>query len=274
VLSASPVNEGYATRAILDRPARIGSLFAPLGNGVSGRFDRSRPLVLDLPYGGLSSLPELSVLNGGNLFALRATSGVWEIGAFLEAEEIAAGRWRLTGLLRGLAGTEDAMAAGAAAGTAIVFLDEAVRPLGLASGEMGLQLNWIAEADAMAGLAGPFSFEGGVRAETPLSPVHISGSRGADGAASFTWIRRGRADADNWIAPDIPLDEPSERYRVEVVAGGAPLRRVEVTAPGWLYPLADELADFGTPQASISLRVTQMGQRVPLGIPGSATVFF
>jgi hypothetical protein len=272
VLSASPTTQGYTSRSVLDRPARIGALVSGLGAGVSGRFDRAQLLELDLPFGGLSSAPKISVLNGGNAFALRSAAGTWEIGAFLEAEEIAAGRWRLTGLLRGLAGTEDAMAAGGAAGAPIVFLDEAVRPLNLASSEMGLTLNWIAEAAASDGRAGPLAFAGGIRAETPLSPVHLRGRRRADGSAEFAWIRRGRLDSDNWIAADIPLDEPTERYRIAVLAGAAVVREVEVTSAAWVYSAGDELADFGSAQTALSLRIAQMGQRVPLGIAATAVV--
>ncbi|MFP3802243.1 hypothetical protein, partial [Paraburkholderia sp. SIMBA_027] len=100
-------------------------------------------------------------------------NGSWEVLAFQQAEEIAAGRWRLSGLLRGLAGSEDAMGAGAEAGASIVVLDEAVVPLGLGGDEMGLRLNWIVEASGVSGKIGPFVFEGGMRAETPLSPVHL-----------------------------------------------------------------------------------------------------
>ncbi|KAA0698112.1 hypothetical protein DTW90_14550 [Neorhizobium sp. P12A] len=272
MLSASPSSEGYATRVLLDKPAKIGSLVAPVVAGVSGRFDWSQPLLLDLPFDGLSSLPELSVLNGGNLFALQTMSGTWEIGAFLNAEEIAANRWQLTGLLRGLAGTEDAMVSGAEAGATIVFLDDAVQPLGLASEEMGLALNWIAEAAGAKGMAGPFAFEGGLRAQTPLSPVHITASRDDSGATAISWIRRGRIDADNWIPPDIPLDEPTERYQLQIIRNGAVIRQVEVTQPTWLYSAADELADFGAKQSRLQVIVAQMGQRVPLGIPAVAIV--
>ncbi|MGG2476212.1 phage tail baseplate protein, partial [Rhizobium sp. BR5] len=60
----------------------------------------------------------LSVLNGENRIAIKAANGVWEIVAFARAEEIARSRWRLSALLRGLGGTEDALAAGAAIGSA------------------------------------------------------------------------------------------------------------------------------------------------------------
>jgi hypothetical protein len=162
------------------------------------------------------------------------------------------------------------MLAGAASGAAVVVLDEAVTPLGLGSEEMGLRLNWIAEAAGAAGRAGPFAFEGGMRAETPLAAVHLRAARNADGVATISWVRRGRVDADNWLAADIPLDEPFERYRVEILDGAAARRTAEVDGPRWTYAPADEIADFGTLQEALSVRVRQMGQRVPLGLPATA----
>lgn len=271
-LSSSVSEEGYRGRVLVERPARIGTLAGALTPGVQGRFDWSQVLEIELPFGALSSAAAVSVLNGENLIAVASVDGGWEVIAFRQAEEIAAGRWRLGGLLRALSGTDDAMAAGAAAGAVAVVLDDAVVPLGLAGDEMGLQLNWIAEAAGVSGKAGPFAFEGGVRAQTPLSPVHLRAVRGETGAAGFSWVRRGRADADNWMAADIPLDEPFERYRIEVMADGVVRRQAEVDEPRWIYPLADELADFGSAQNEIAIRVRQMGQRMPLGIPAEAVV--
>jgi hypothetical protein len=272
VLSSSPSTQAYARRVLLDRPAQIATLLTPLSPGVSGRFDWSQPLDLDLPYGGLESAPKLSVLNGANRYSMQSQSGAWEIGAFVEAEETAPGRWRLSGLLRGLSGTEDAMTAGIAAGAAFVMLDDAVKPLALTGNEMGLQLNWIAEAAGSSEISGPIPFEGGMRAQTPLSPVHIRGRRNADGAVAITWLRRGRIDADNWIPSDIPLDEPTERYRVDLMQAGLLKRRVEVGAAGWTYAAVDEIADFGGPQSQLDVIISQMGQWVPSGIPASAVI--
>ncbi|MBB3539738.1 MULTISPECIES: glycoside hydrolase/phage tail family protein [unclassified Rhizobium] len=272
-LSSSPTSEGYKGRVLLDRPARIGTLTSALAAGVIGRFDWSRPLELDLSYGGLASAPATSVLNGANLLAVLSVRNVWEVLAFREAEEISRGRWALRGLLRGLAGTEDAMFSGAAVGSAVVLLDEAVKPLGLGSDEMGLRLNWIAETASSTGKTGPFAFEGGLRAQTPLAPVHIRCARG-DNGVKITWIRRGRDSADSWLAADIPLDEPFERYRVEILDGDVVLRANESDRAQWIYPSADELADFGQPQNSLSLRIRQLGERVPLGIPARVTCAF
>lgn len=272
VVSSSAGTEGYRQRAVLDRPAMIGTLAMPLTSGPSGRFDRQNTILIDLPSGELSSATELSVLNGENRMAVRAANGVWEIIAFARAEEIAPARWRLSALLRGLGGTEDALAIGAPVGAPVVVLDAAVQPLGLAATERGRRLNWIVEAAGMAGApAGPFVFEGGLRAETPLAPVHLAAERPRDGIL-LRWVRRGRMEADGWDASEIPLEEPFERYRVEVLDREAVRRTAEVSEPFWLYPKAGELTDFPILRDHISVRVRQLGRAVPLGVAAHAVL--
>ncbi len=184
---------------------------------------------------------------------------------------VAAARWRLTGLLRGQLGTADAMAAGAATGAEVVLLNEAVVSLGLDPGEAGLSLNWRAEAGVST--VGPFAFAGGRRAATPLAPVHLAAARQASGDIRLSWIRAGRIDGDNWDAYDISLDEPQERYLVEIInAGGGVVRHAEVTAPSFTYAATDVLADFGAPPSVLRTRVRQIGWTVASGLPAEATI--
>ena len=276
VISASVSGEGYRTRAVLDRPARVGLLVEALSpSAVFGRFDRARTIVVDLSFGGLSSVERLALLSGENRIAVQAVNGVWEVIDFAEAEEIGPNRWRLSGLLRGLAGSEDAASVGAAAGAPVVVLDAAVMPLGLASEERGLGLNWLAEAAASGGgRIGPQVFTGGIRAETPLSPVHLRGTRQANGDICLSWTRRSRIDADTWEGAEIPLDEPEERYLVEIMDGTAVKRTAEANSPAFIYGTAAEAADFGAPQERLSVRIRQLGRAVALGLPASATISF
>ncbi len=273
IVSSAAGTEGYRIRTRLDRPARLGRLAEPLGAGVAGRFDDSGAVVLDLPSGGFASADTVSVLNGANRIAIRAENGVWEIVGFRAASEIAPRRWRLSGLLRALCGTDDAMNAGHAVYAQVVALDDAVRSLGLGLEEVGRLSNWVIDAVGVAApQAGPFAFAGGERALTPLSPVHVRGRRGADGVARFSWVRRGRIDSDSWLSLDIPLDEPEEGYRLEILSGTAVVRSVETATPAYAYPAADELADFGAPQAALSIRVRQLGRAMPLGLPAEKTL--
>jgi hypothetical protein len=274
-LSASPVREGFSPRLSLDRPARTGVLAATLDaapdGGVRGRFDRATTILLDLHGGELASTGDLALFAGENRIAILTANGQWEILGFGRAQETAPGRWMLSRLLRGLAGTGDALAAGAPAGAPVVVLDASVRPLGLTAAEAGQTLNWIAEAQgAPAGAAEILPFAGGLRAATPLAPVHLSARRVPGGGIAIRWIRCGRDTADAWLDGEIALDEPQEAYRIEILNGAQVVRTAETAESRYLYPAAQEIADFGTPQASLQLRVRQRGQVVALGLPAQA----
>ena len=271
-LSSSATGEGYRRRAVLDAPARMGTLVAPLPPGYPGRF-AAQSIEVDLFAGTLASAADVTVLNGANGLAVACGNGGWEVLQFTDAEEIAPGRWRLGRLLRGQAGTDDAMAAGAPAGAQVVVIDDAVRPLGLEASEAGLELNWIADPlGTVLAPRPPTVFAGGRRALVPLSPVHLRAVRAAGGDIAVTWVRRGRINADSWLGADIPADEPQERYRVEILRGTAVARSGEVSAAAFVYPAADEVADFGTRQSQLSVRVRQIGGRIADGVAAEAVL--
>ncbi len=272
-LSSSATTEGYQARVRLGQPAQTGILTDPIGAGVTGRFDAAQMLTLDLHFGGLSSAGRLSVLNGQNRIAILAANGAWEIVGYRSAEEMSAGRWRLAKLLRGLHGTTDAMLAGSAAGAAVVVLKAAVRPLGLSPDEAGRMINWIAEPGGqVAASSGPFAFAGGLRAERPIAPVHLRGRRLEGGGIRITWTRCARRDADHWLDGDIALDEPQERYRIDILDGTTVKRSFDVSEPALHYAAGFEIEDFGLPQAALSIRVRQRGQKVAFGVSAQALI--
>ena len=274
-ISTARGNGVYQRRVLADRPAAIATLSEPLPpSTVRGRFDPGRRLVLDFGFGAPSSVERLDVLSGANRIAVQTKDGMVEVIGFAKSEEIAPGRFRLADLLNGLAGTEDAMAVGAETGARAMLLDAAVKPLSLSDGELGMALNVLAEGTGLAGgQLGPLAFTGGLRAETPLAPAHLKASRQADGSILIRWIRRGRLDADRWEATDIPLDEASEAYRLDILSdAGDVLRSLTVTAPEARYAGTDERTDFGAPQTTLRISVRQTGRRVPQGLAATATL--
>lgn len=225
--------------------------------------------------GALQSVPPIQMLNGANRLGMLSRAGAWEVMQFAAAEEIAPGTWRLSSLLRGQLGTGDAMLAGAAEGAPVVVLDGRVVPAGLAGGQAGLALNWKVgpvghpvTADRYAAFEG---LAGGVRALLPLAPVHLRVRRTGDDL-TFSWVRCGRVDADDWAGEDIPLGEEAERYRIEVGHPDAsPLRVVVVSAPQWTYAAGEIAADFGAMPATIQLSARQVGARTGAGLEARAT---
>ncbi|HEX2146850.1 MAG TPA: hypothetical protein VHG11_04270, partial [Pseudorhizobium sp.] len=88
----------------------------------------------------------------------------------------------------------------------------------------------------------------------------------------FSWMRRSRIEADDWEAADIPLDEPEERYRIDVLDGPRVKRAAEAAGASFLYAAMDELEDFGSRQTSLAVRVRQIGRAVPLGLPADVVI--
>jgi hypothetical protein len=271
----SPEDSGFEARGVVPQRATVGYLAESLnGGGFEGRLDEGGAVVVDLLDGELSSVSPAQLLNGANAAAIHARNDVWEIVQFRDAQEIAASRWRLTGLLRGQLGTNDAMLAGADAGCTFVLLNDAVVPAGLRPGEAGLTLNW---------RVGPRGFDisdayftsltaaGGLRAQLPLSPVHLSGGFQPNGDFGVSWTRRGRIGADDWRPADIPLGEETESYSVAVAAAGGEVVRTEtVDSPGWTYEAAEIASDFPQMPDAIEVTVRQISAAVGPGIPASA----
>ena len=105
----------------------------------------------------------------------------------------------------------------------------------------------------------------------PLSPVHLKGSR-TGGDLALRWIRRARAGGDAWESVEVPLGEESERYEIDILNGAAVMRTITAEVPAAAYPAAQQIADFGSAQSAVSVRVYQVNAVWGRGSPASATV--
>jgi hypothetical protein len=230
-------------RALIPAPAYCGELTAALPAGPEGRWDRAAQVELRLYDGALSAADGLTVLSGANRLAVETGEG-WEVLAFQNAVLTAPDTWRLTGLLRGLGGSPSP---GAPAGARVVVLDGAGAVLPVTAAERGSPLTVIAVAPGKA-LTDPSARIVQARYDgadlRPLRPVHVR-SRWTGADLTLSWIRRGRVEADAWIAGEIALGEEAERYRVQVFdAGRALLRELETSAPSVMLGAADLAAWF------------------------------
>ncbi|WP_353617066.1 hypothetical protein [Rhizobium sp. EC-SD404] len=137
---------------------------------------------------------------------------------------------------------------------------------------MGIPFNWrVAAADGEARQLDT-QIAGGLRALTPLAPVHLEVLRDAGGGIDIRWIRRGRIDADNWLGSDIPLDAESERYRLQIGNGFLTHHIVELTEARFHFSEAEQSAIFGAPLSTIDITVRQIGTRMALGLPAQAVI--
>jgi hypothetical protein len=87
------------------------------------------------------------------------------------------------------------------------------------------------------------------------------------------FMRRARLHSDGCDAADIPLDDGSERYEMDIIKAGQIIRTVSGTgAPSLLYPAVQELVDFGSPQSSLAVRLYQLSDAVGRGAAYLANV--
>lgn len=125
----SAATDGLAVLTTFGDRSRMGVLAADFHAGPTSRFDLGNALVVDLFSGTLESVTDITLLGDANALAVESSPGQWEILQAGSAELIAPGRYRLTRLLRGQRGTENAVANLVAIGARVVVLDSAVTPL-------------------------------------------------------------------------------------------------------------------------------------------------
>ncbi|WP_152045382.1 baseplate multidomain protein megatron [Aureimonas psammosilenae] len=261
-VEASASGGPFERRLIAEQPATVGELVRAMPLGREGVFQPNASMEVRLYRGALFSIGMGELLAGGNLCAVQAPGGEWEVVQFATAEEVAPMRFRLTGLVRGLGGTEGSMAAGAGTGASFVLLGAGCEPIGLKPGEIGAELQW-----RVAPLGRPFDDPAvvtqtvtlGRRALKPLSPVHLACGFRADGGLALSWVRRTRLSGDGWDGLDVPLGEEIERYRLRIVAPDGRELVIESGSPALAVSAAEQVTAFGGLPPRIEVGVAQFG---------------
>lgn len=207
-----PIGSTNALRAV------IGSLVDPLAPSASHYLEQNGVILVQLAADDLE-------FTGSNIQGLAAGANRLLIGSevvqFLQADPLGSGIWRLTGLLRGRAGTEEQALSGHLAQTPVVALDQRITDIsyvGLAP-DLSTRIGAIGQGDSeavIAALANP-----GL-SRRPPTPVHPRTIHHMDGSIEYCWSRRARGQW-RWDTPDeVPLVEEFERYRIGYGAVNAP----------------------------------------------------
>jgi hypothetical protein len=272
----SPTGDSFSLDTVLPLKATVGETLRPFGSGPTEYFDEINTLQVKLYSGELGSASEAAILSGrANAIAILNADGHWEIVQFCNATLIAANTYDLTKLLRGRLGTEHAMRSPLAAGATVVLLAGAIAQLQATLAERGQTrfYKWGPSSRPQSDAAWQqMTFVARAVGLMPWSPVHIAGSRSGSGDLAITWIRRTRVGGIWTDGTDVPLNEESERYEVDILNGSMVVRTIAVTSPLAIYTAAQQVADFGSVQPSVSVKVYQISASVGRGWPALATV--
>jgi hypothetical protein len=236
--------------------AIMGTADGALSVGSATLVDRKHGLSVTLlaPDMALGSADEAALGQGRNLCLVGK-----ELVQFDTAVRTGLRSYRLSGLRRGLRGTEWAMA-DHAVGDPVLLIEEdrLVEPLAAMGmvGEPGATLKV-----AAVGLGDVEPVEAtlaiGGAALVPPSPVHLT-QRGEAGGHMFGWVRRSRAGWRWNNGGDVPLVEEAERYRIMVMDGATVVRIAETGEARWAYDAAMIAAD-GTGGRTLVMDVRQLG---------------
>jgi hypothetical protein len=196
----------------------------------------------------LVSCDDESLVAGSNLAILGS-----EVLQFGSAEALGQGRFKLSRLLRGRAGTEWAMN-GHAAGEPFAMVDpDALRPVALPKWAIGASVNASLTNVAGTTTSAPIVLSG--ESLRPVAPVNLAAAADSAGGLSLIWTRRSR-QGFAWIDQvDAPLGESSEQYRVTIFGAEASLE-LNTSAPA-LGISAAQLSDAGS--GPITIEVRQIG---------------
>lgn len=254
---SSPVDSGYSLNTDVSSPAVVGETQTELAKAGSALWDFGSRLRVFVPSGELNSATAADVLNGANTFAIGdGTSGNWEVAQFRDALLLGNGIYELSGLLRGLGGTDATAPNLWPEGSTFVLLDRTIPQIDHPIALRGLE-RYYRIGQSSLGYTDPSvtlrleSFAGiGLR---PLSVSHLRQTVQSSGDVVLTWIRRSRIDADSWRSFDIPLGEETESYLISVIKSSAVLRQVTVNTASWTYTAAMQGTDGITAPYSIAV---------------------
>lgn len=253
----------------INAAAVIGTANDALASGTTSVFDDVNSItVLLLGNGELQSVTELAVLNGANAALLGN-----EIIQFKTATLVEPGQYALSGLLRGRLGTEWAVGSHTA-GERFILLDGRLGRQIMANNILGLvrQYKPVTFGSTLTNSAEEDFTYSGV-ALKPYSPVQISGTRDGSDNLTIDWVRRTRLGGNWQDSIDVPLNETSEAYEIDIMDGSDVVRTISgISSSTAGYSAADQIADFGSLQSSITINIYQLSGIIGRGYAGNATV--
>jgi hypothetical protein len=251
--------------------ATMGQTLTALGSFDSNTIDDINTVRVSLYYGVLSSVTYAALLEGAQA-ALIGDELIYFRTAHLNADRT----YTLSGLLRGRRGTEDKIY-GHMPGERFVLLTPAtIKRIGQSTSDIGKTRLYKAVTSGLPFASVPTqSFKNEGAALKPYSVAQLGGGRNPDGAVLLSWVRRGRLSGEWRDYVDVPLSEEFERYEIEFCtpAFGSVVRMVTVeNATSYTYETANQTADFGSPQASLYVRIYQISATVGRGYPATAII--
>lgn len=272
---SEPVNVGGATWYVVARntvSVPHGFVLSQLGSAVPGVWDFASRITVKLldTSRALFSFSQTDVLTRPVNVAVIGD----EIVQFARAEDKGNGIWELSELLRGQRGTENAIGTHAVGERFVILDGEAIERvthnqqlLNIEARYRALSLNDDPED------ADDILFANTGNSLRPYSPYLRWGYRDSDGGIVLAWLPRVRQNGGFINGQETVLDQPFERYEIEVLKNGAVVRTETFEAVReWVYSASTIASDTGGDGDNLTIRLYQVGQIVGRGFPKELVV--
>lgn len=269
----------YTRVASVTGASTMGTITAALPVGPYELWDYANTLEVTLDTGALESRTQSAVAGGANAAWVGHPERGWELVLFADATLTGVdgqGRsvYDVSTFLRGRQGTEWAIG-GSVAGDYFILASTCSR-LTLESSQIGVPRIYKAVTFGSYVETGPtqnFTPQG--VALEPYAPTLPEGQRDGSDNLDIYAVRRTRLTGE-WNDSDfVPLNEESEAYEIDILAGGSPDTVVRtLSGSSWpiTYTAAQQTTDFGSPQGSVRMLIYQLSATVGRGYPLEATL--
>lgn len=241
-------------------PGPTGAAFIPDESSEVTVYIEGGRTLADTDHNGLIEMANLALLGD-------------EIIAFRDVQALSGNQYRLTGLLRGLFGTEYAMSTHIAYDR-FVMLDSAVRFAPLYLSDAGLELKFAAlRVNENPVQREPVTFVWTAEILRPRAPVTIGAGRNAAGDITVTWTARTRIpgtlidDQENLAPEDLSPSYAVEIWDTAFTERKRTLYSSSMTT-GATYTVAEQTSDFGGVQTEIGVQVYQISLYGSPGLTG------
>lgn len=265
----------WAAVATSANESTIGTVTTALGNWTGGYVvDEHSTVNVRLANSGLSlASVSLANLQNGSNAALVGDEVICFRDATLEAD----GSYTLTGLLRGLRGTQWAMSTHAAGDDFVLLSTSTTRRFASDSGEIGLARDYRGVSFyTTLSQAIEHGFTNAAVGLKPYAPMLLGGGRDASGNITAKWVRCTRIGGEWRDYVDATQPEASLAYEVDIYTDGTyttVIRTITgITSETTSYTSAQQVTDFGGNQSTIYVKVYQVSATVGRGYALTGTI--
>lgn len=189
-----------------------------------------------------------------------------EIVQFAQARDLGNGVWEISKFLRGLRGTEHEIGRHGAGERFLRLKNSALSRITHENSGLNKPMTFRAvtigdDPDS----AGSFQFVNTGNSLRPYTPAVHELVRRSNDDIYLRWSPRIRRNGGLLNGQELEVDQPFERYEIDVMNGNSAVRTISTSAREWTYTAATQAVDFGGIQDSVFLRLYQIGQIIGRG---------